>query len=149
MGSLQDGLSLLERSDCQEECTQAQHRANYLCSRKWGWHRSLDSPGDPAAPVPTPLPVPSICKWARQVAVLAGSSSAAFILEPSLREKLMPVKYGKEGGTAAGAKTLTGWHEPWARIELRVKQLPGEWAKHFVLRRKEKLTLWNHGTTQI
>lgn len=122
---------------------------NYLCSRKWGWHRSLDSAGDPAASVPLPPPVPPICRWARQAAVLAGSSSAAFILEPSFREKLTPVKYGKVGGTAAGAKSLTGWHEPGTRIEVRVKQPPGEWAKHFVLRRQEKLTRWNHGTTQI
>lgn len=58
MGSLQGGF--LSEKDCQEECTHARHRANYLCSRKQGWHRLLDSPGDPSASVPMPCPLSTI-----------------------------------------------------------------------------------------
>lgn len=29
-------------------------------------------------------------------------------------EKLMPMNYGKAGGTGIGAETLKVWHEPWA-----------------------------------
>lgn len=126
MGSLQVGFFLLERSECQEEYIHAQHRANYICSRKRGCHRSLDSPEEAAASGPILPPAPSICRWARQVVVLAESNTAALILEPSLREKLMPEKSGKAGATGARVTTLTGWHEPRALRELRVKQPPGE-----------------------
>lgn len=53
---------LLKRSECQGECIHAQHGANYLCSRKWGWHRSLGSPWDPIVSVPMAPLAPSICR---------------------------------------------------------------------------------------
>lgn len=49
------------------------------------------------ASVPTPPPIPSICRWAGQAARSAGFNSAAFIVVPSLGEKQCARNTGRRG----------------------------------------------------
>ena len=91
-----------------------------ICSRKWGWHRPLDSLGKPG--------LPSICRWARQVVRSPGFNSAVFILCSPL-SNACEIREGR--GMGARAKTLMA-DMSLGPEGVRGRQHPGDQVKHSV-----------------